>query len=143
MDKGATVKRAVEEAAAKRAAEEAMMKKAVEERAAAKATATEAAGAAGGSPAPARRRQRPGPRGLRLQVAPPRRTNVPTGVFRNLSLSNSLPLFPLLSFSYYLFVQVLFLRCGHGDGRGCRRCGCRGGFGAGSCQRASDPRRSP
>jgi hypothetical protein len=69
----------------KRATEEVAVKKAAEERAAeevvAKAAAAEAAGAVGGSPTPARHCQRPGPRGLRLRVAPPRWPNIPTGVF--------------------------------------------------------------
>jgi hypothetical protein len=106
VDKRAAAKRATEEAAAKRAAEEAAAKKVAEERAAEEAAAAEAAGAAGGSPAPVCHRQRSGPRGLRLQVAPPRQPNVPTGVFENLGLSSSLSLFPFFcvaSFSYYPF----------------------------------------
>jgi hypothetical protein len=85
---------------------------------------------------PARHCQRPGPRGLRLRVAPPRQPNVPTGVYGNLSLSSSPPFFlsSFFSFSYYLFVQVHFLRRGHGDGCGYHRCGCQGGSRAGSCQ---------
>jgi hypothetical protein len=93
-------KEAAEEAAVKRAAEEAAAKKAAEE-ATEKAATVKAAGAVGGLPAPARRRQRPWPRGLRLQVAPPRRPNVPTGVFGNLGLSSSLS--PFLLHSYYPF----------------------------------------
>jgi hypothetical protein len=58
----------------------------------------------------ARHPQRPGPRGLRLQVAPPHQPNVPTGVFGNLGLSSFLsPLFSFFcvaSFSYYLFAHV-------------------------------------
>jgi hypothetical protein len=96
---------------------------------------------------PARRPERLGPRGLWLQVAPPRQPNIPIGVFGNLSLSSFLsPLFSFFcvaSFSYYLFAQVLSLRSGHRDGHGYRRCGCRGDSGTGSCQRALNPRRSP
>jgi hypothetical protein len=102
-----------------------------------KAAVAKAVGAAGGSPAPARRRQRPGPRGLQLQVAPPHRPNIPTGVFGNLGLSSFLsPFSPFLWLHSLttLFVQVLSLRCGRRDGHDCRRCGCQGGSGAGSCQ---------
>jgi hypothetical protein len=42
---------------------------------------------------PARHCQRPGPRGLRLRVAPPRQPNVPTGVFGHLGLFSSPPFF--------------------------------------------------
>jgi hypothetical protein len=57
----------------------------------------------------AKRRQRPGRRGLRLQVAPPHRPNVPTGVFGNLGLPNSPPLFS--SF----FLTTLFVRSSPSD----------------------------
>jgi hypothetical protein len=144
--KRATEERATEEATAKkaaeeRAAEEATVKKAAEERvteeAAVKAVAAEATGAAGGSSTPG---QAPSAAGVKRAAAPPHRPNVPTGVFGNLGLSN---FFVWLHSLITLFAQVLSLRCGHRNGHDCRRCGCRGGFGAGSCQRAPDPRRSP
>jgi hypothetical protein len=61
------MKRVAEE----RAVEEATVKAAATEEVAGK-TVNEVVGAAGGSPAPTGRPQRPGPRWLRLQVAPPR-----------------------------------------------------------------------
>jgi hypothetical protein len=135
-DKEATDKRA----AAKRAAQEAAVTKAAEER-----VTEEAAGATGAHRPPARRHQRPGPRGLRLQVAPPHRPNVPTRVFGNLDLSSSIPLFPYSFFcphlyflfssnSFFIFFILLlsFLSRSSPSGvaamtAGCRRCGCRGG----------------
>jgi hypothetical protein len=108
-DKEAADKRATKEAAVKRAVEERATEEATVMVAAAEEVASkvmdEAAGAAGGSPALARRPWRPGPRGLRLQVAPTHRPNVPIGVFGNLSLSNFLSpfFFCVASFSYSPF----------------------------------------
>jgi hypothetical protein len=142
-DKEAADKGAAEEATVKRAAEEAAMKKAAEE-AAAKAATAEAAGAAGGSPAPS---QAPPAAEAKRSAAPsgstPPAKRPYRGVWKPRFVQLSPHFFFLFSFSYYLFVQVHFLRRGRGDGRGCRRCGCRDGSGAGSCQRAPDPRRSP
>jgi hypothetical protein len=147
-DKGAAeeamVKRATEEATMKRAAKEATSKKAAEERtaeeAAAKAAAAEAAGAAGGSPAPS---QALPTAGAKKSVAPSGSTPPAKcpyrGVWKPWFVELSPPFFFLFPFSYYLFVQVLFLRHGRGDGCGCRRCGCQGGSRAGSCQQAPDP----
>jgi hypothetical protein len=132
-DKEAADKRATKEAAVKRAVEERATEEATVMSAAAEEVASkimdEAAGAAGGSPAPARRPWRPGPRGLRLQVAPTHRPNVPIGVFGNLSLSNFLsPFFFVWLHSLIpLFAQVLSLRRSHCDRHDWRRCGCRGG----------------
>jgi hypothetical protein len=90
---------------------------------------------------PARRPQWPGPRGRRLQAAPPRQPNVPTWVFGNLGSSSFLPLFFSVGLQSLitLFAQVISLRCGHHDGHNyfcrrhcCSRCGCRGDSKAGS-----------
>jgi zinc D-Ala-D-Ala carboxypeptidase len=95
-DKEAMDKRVTEEAAVKQAAEEATTKKAAEERAAEeaavkKAAGERAAGAVGGSPAPG---QAPSAAGAKRSAAPPRRPNIPIGVFGNLGFSSSLPFFP-------------------------------------------------
>jgi hypothetical protein len=61
--------------------------------------------------APTRRRQRLGPRGLRLQVAPPHQPNVPTGVFGNLGLSNFLSPFSLFLCGFILLLPFLPRSC--------------------------------
>jgi hypothetical protein len=128
-----TAKWAAEEAATERATEETMVKKAAEERA-----AEEAAGAARSSPALARRRQQSGLGGLRLPVAPPRQSNVPTGVFGNLGLSSFLSPFPPFFVGLHSlithFAHVLSLRRGCRDGHGYRKCGYQVGSRAGSYQ---------
>jgi hypothetical protein len=162
-DKEATDKRDVEEAATKRAteedavkraaeervAEEAAVKKVVEERAteeaAVKAAVAEAAGSAGGSPAPG---QAPLGAGAKRAAAPigstPPVKRPYMGVWKSRFVQLFLPpFFVWLHSLITLFAQVLPLRRGHRDGHGYRRCGCRGGSRAGSCQRAPDPRRSP
>jgi hypothetical protein len=87
------------EATDKRVVEEAMAKRATEERATVKTTTAEEVAAKlrmrpqelPGARRPLTRRPlRSGPRGLRLQVAPPCLPNVPTGVFGNLGLSSFL-----------------------------------------------------
>jgi hypothetical protein len=93
--------RAVEEAAMKRAAEDAAVKVTANEEVTGK-TADEATGAVGDSPAPARHPQWLGPRGRRLQAAPPRQPNVPTRVFGNLGLSSSSFFYSGASFSNYI-----------------------------------------
>jgi hypothetical protein len=57
------------------------------------------------------------------------------GVWKPRFVQLSLPFF-FLFFILLLpfFVQILTLRHDRGDGRGCRRCGCWGSSGAGSCQ---------
>jgi hypothetical protein len=135
-DKEATDKRVVEEAAMKwaaeeRAAKEAAVKKAMEERAAkeaaVKAMAVEVTGAAGGSLAPG---QAPPVAGAKRAATPsgstPSTKRPYRGVWKPRFVQLSLPLFSLIfaSFSYYYFAQVLPLRRGHRDGRGCHRSGC-------------------
>jgi hypothetical protein len=144
-DKEATAKRAAEEATVKRVVEETMAKKAAEERASeeavVKAAASEAIGAAGGSPAPS---QVPPATRAKRSVTLSGSTQPAKcpyrGVWKPRFVQLSTPFFFLFSFSYYLFVHVHFLQRGCDDGR---RCGCQGGSGAGSYQRAPDPRRSP
>jgi hypothetical protein len=141
-DKEAVDKRAVDEAVVRRAVEEGATEEAAAKAAAAEevaaTTVDEAAGAVGGSPAPG---QAPSAAGAKRAMAPsgstPPAKRPYRAVWKPRFVQLSLPpflLFCVASFSYYLFAQVLSLRSGHRDGHGCRRCGCRGDSGTGSCQ---------
>jgi hypothetical protein len=142
-DKEAMGKRAAEKATTKRATEERVVEEAVVKAAAIEEVASkiagEAAGAAGGSPAPS---QAPSAAGAKRDAAPSGST-LPAkcpyrGVWKHWFVQLSLPRFSFFVWGFILllplFAQVLFLRRGHCDGHGCRRCGYQGDSRAGSCQ---------
>jgi hypothetical protein len=115
---------------------------AADKEATAKAVAAEAAGAIGGSPGPD---QAPSAAGAKRAATPsgstPPAKRPYRGVWKPRFVQLSLPLFSFFVWLHSLitlFAQVLSLRCDHRDGHGYRRCSCRGGSGASSCQRAPD-----